>query len=153
MFPCRLSPGSAFDVGGTLTTHSTVNAPLADSTPLTGRQPEPAGHQATRSDARRTSNSVASRTILQRSPQSPRKRGRSGRGAPAKGSLDRRSKRVFAYFCLAAKVGAGSGGAEPPGRFEKRSRRGPTGAAYPQRADNMGMICFLRDMTRGRNAS
>jgi len=33
--------------------------------------------------------------------------------------LNRRFKRVFAYFCRAAKVGAESGAAQVPGRFEK----------------------------------
>ena len=35
------------------------------------------------------------------------------------GFLNRRFKRVFAYFCRGAKVGAESGGAQPPGQFEK----------------------------------
>ena len=38
---------------------------------------------------------------------------------PVKGFLNRRFKRVFAYFCRAAKVGAESGAAQVPGRFEK----------------------------------
>ena len=42
--------------------------------------------------------------------------GRSVKNNPRnKGFLNRRFKRVFAYFCLAAKVGAESGGAQPPG--------------------------------------
>jgi hypothetical protein len=36
-----------------------------------------------------------------------------------KGFLNRRFKRVFAYFCRGAKVGEESGGEKPPGRFEK----------------------------------
>ena len=38
---------------------------------------------------------------------------------PVKGFLNRRFKRVFAYFWRGPKVGAESGAAQVPGRFEK----------------------------------
>ena len=45
-----------------------------------------------------------------------------------KGFLNRRFKRVFAYFCRGAKVGAESGAAQVPGRFEKKFPPRPKGA-------------------------
>ncbi len=44
-----------------------------------------------------------------------------------KGFLNRRFKRVFAYFCRGAKVGAESGAAQVPGLRIERSWRGPQG--------------------------
>ena len=46
------------------------------------------------------------------------------RAAPRKGFLNRRFKRVFAYFCRVAKVGAESGAAQAPGyRYETAQSR------------------------------
>ena len=65
------------------------------------------------------------------SPFLPRRGGRP-RAAPSKGFLNRRFKRVFGYFCRAAKVTAGSGGAEPPGLVKKReAEAAPQGRLTP----------------------
>ena len=53
--------------------------------------------------------------------------------------MNRRFKRVFAYFCRAAKVGAESGAAQVPGRFEKLLPFAAGGGEenYPARISNL----------------
>ena len=81
---------------------------------MKGRQAEFYKYQSGR---RRTANSEASPN------QNPRRTALyspaevdAQRAAPRKGFLNRRFKRVFGYFCRAAKVTAGSGAAEAPGQ-------------------------------------
>ena len=119
--PYRITRGSS---RGT----SVRRSPLAGSTPLTGRQAELVNCQATRSDARRIGHSVASPVKqTRRTALYPPYRAKARTRLPVKGFLDRRSKRVFGYFCRAAKVPEESGGEKPPGQFEKNLPFAPEG--------------------------
>ena len=100
----------------TVTEKSVIEGPLADSTPLTGRQPEPVNYQAARSDPRRISGSCGTATLhLRPMFAKPPYRAAARTCRPVKGVLNRRFKRVFGYFCRVAKVPEESGGEKLPG--------------------------------------
>ena len=87
---------------------------------------------------------------LPHSPFLPRRGGRP-RAAPRKGFLNRRFKRVFAYFCRAAKVGQGSGGGQPTGyqretipRRAERGKEAPTSAAPPNSTHTADTAVWLQ---------
>ena len=94
--------------------------PIADSPPLTGRQPELVNRQSPESDARRTFCSRGAAILhLQACPRIPR-RGHAG-GITEKGVQNRRFWCVFGYFCHKTKVTAGPGCASPGYRIEPAS--------------------------------
>ena len=103
------------------------HVPLAGSTPLKGRQPDFYKYQSGR---RRAGTSEASpnqnprRTVLSSPAEVAAEQ-----AAPRKGFLNRRFKRVFAYFCRGAKVGAGRPGPRRPRAIEKNQAEAARRAA------------------------
>ena len=110
---------------------STQRVPVADSTPLRGRQAELFKYQTTRSEPRRKLSFTGHRSssFAERVRKSPAEAGRPVGTAPSKGVQNHWFWRLFGYFLSAQKVTPGVGRAAPQSYQIETTRLAPCGGA------------------------